>query len=178
MEKPTEKPMVKKVVWGTVFILAAAILQSTVFLRLVVYFRVIPDIALCILVYSAYVNGIMTGQITGFFSGLLLDFFSAAPLGLNALTRTIIAAVIGFFKDTFILDIIFLPMILCAGATILKALLLWLLSLPFPGAVPAYAFYNLTFWIELGMNVVLAPIIFGLLRLFRPLRPKQKENTI
>jgi rod shape-determining protein MreD len=72
--------MVKKIVWGSVFILAAALLQSTVFLRLVIYVRAVPDLALCVLVYSAYVNGIMTGQLTGFFSGLLLDFLSAAPL--------------------------------------------------------------------------------------------------
>jgi rod shape-determining protein MreD len=170
--------MIKKVVWGSIFILAAALLQSTVFLRLVIYVRAVPDLALCILVYTAYVNGIMTGQLTGFFSGLLLDFFSAAPLGLNALTRTITAAAAGLLKDTFILDHFFLPMLLCAGATILKALLLYLLSLFFPAAVPSYAFYNLTFWIELGMNVLLAPIIFGLLRLFRPLRPKQKETAL
>jgi len=168
--------MVKKIVWGCVFILAAALLQSTVFLRLVSYVRAVPDIALCILVYSAYVNGIMTGQLTGFFSGLLLDFFSASPLGLNAFVRTIVAAVTGLLKDTFILDYFFLPMILCAGATILKALLYWLLGLIFPNAVPSYAFYNLTFWIELGMNSVLAPLIFAILRLIRPLRPKQKEN--
>ena len=170
--------MVKKVVWGCVFILAAALLQSTVFLRLVVYVRAVPDIALCVLVYTAYVNGIMTGQLTGFFSGLLLDFFSAAPLGLNALTRTIIAAVTGLLKDTFILDYFFLPMILCAGATILKALLLFLLGLIFPEAVPSYAFYDSTFWIELGMNSLLAPFVFGALRSFRPLRPSQKENAL
>jgi rod shape-determining protein MreD len=170
--------MVKKIVWGSVFILAAALLQSTVFLRLVAYIRAVPDLALCVLVYSAYVNGIMTGQLTGFFSGLLLDFLSAAPLGLNALTRTIVAAVTGLLKDTFILDYFFLPMILCAGATILKALISWLLGLVFPEAVPSYAFYNLTFWIELGMNTLLAPLLFGALRLFRPLRPKQKEITL
>jgi len=170
--------MVKKIIWGSVFILAAALLQSTVFLRLVVYVRAVPDIALCILVYTAYVNGIMTGQLTGFFSGLLLDFFSAAPLGLNALTRTIIAAVTGLIKDTFILDFFFLPMILCAGATILKALLFYLLHFIFPEAVPSYAFYTLTFWIELGMNLLLAPLVFGALRLFKPLRSKQKENTL
>ena len=170
--------MVKKVVWGCIFILAAALLQSTVFLRLVVYVRAVPDLALCILVYSAYANGIMTGQLTGFFSGLLLDFFSASPLGLNALTRTIVAAVAGLLKDTFILDHFFIPMLLCAGATILKALLFWLLSLLFPEAVPSYEFYNLTFWIELGMNTVLAPLVFAILRVFRPLRPKQKEGAL
>ena len=168
--------MVKKIVWGCVFILAAALLQSTAFVRLTAYVRAVPDLALCILVYIAYVNGIMTGQLTGFFSGLLIDFLSAAPLGLNALTRTIVAAATGLLKDTFILDILFLPIILCAGATILKALLFFLLHIIFPEAVPSYAFYNLTFWIELGMNSLLAPFVFALLKLFRPLRPSQKEN--
>jgi rod shape-determining protein MreD len=69
-------------------------------------------------------------------------------------------------------------MILCAGATILKALLFYLLHFIFPEAVPAYAFYSLAFWIELGMNTLLAPLIFGALRLFRPLRPEQKEINL
>ena len=169
--------MIKRVVWAVLFTLVAALLQSTVFSRLAVYIYAVPDLALCILVYSAYVNGTMTGQLTGFLSGFLLDFLSAAPLGLNALVRTVIGALAGLIKGTFYLDVFFLPMGLCAGATVFKALAHYLLHLLFKGMVPAYALTGYTFWVELGMNSLIAPLLFGFLKLFQSLLVGQRENA-
>jgi len=168
--------MAKKVVWGMVFILVAALLQSTVFSRIAVYIHAVPDLALIILVFSAYVNGTMTGQLTGFFSGFMMDFLSAAPLGLNALVRTLIGALTGFIKGTFFLDIFFLPMALCAGATAFKALVYFLLHLLLAGGVPSYNIFGLTFWIEMGLNTLLAPFLFGFLKLFGSLLVGQRET--
>ena len=161
--------MVKKIIWAVVFIVAAALLQSTVFSRLALYIHAVPDIALCFLVFVAYANGTMTGQITGFISGFLLDFLSAAPLGLNALVRTLIGALTGLLKGTFFLDFFFLPMALCAGATIIKAMVYFLLHLLFSQTVPYYALFNLKFWVELGLNILLAPFLFAFLKLFKSL---------
>jgi rod shape-determining protein MreD len=156
--------MTKKIVWTTVLITVAAILQSTVLSPLSVYFYAKPDIALDILVFSAYLNGMMTGQLSGFFSGLFLDFLSNAPLGLNLFVRTVIGATAGILNGSFLLDRIFLPVALCAGATLLKAGLLFLLNLLFAGAIPTYQFDTPTLWVELAMNSMLAPLIFGLLK--------------
>jgi len=168
--------MVKKIILALALTVGAALLQSTILSRFVVYIQAVPDLTLGILVYSAYVNGTMAGQLTGFFSGVLLDFLSSAPLGLNAFVRTIIGALTGVLKDTFYLDFIFLPMALCAGATIIKALLFFLLHLLFPQTVPSYSFWALTFWVELGLNVITAPLLFGLLKLFGPLLARPKER--
>ena len=170
--------MGKKVAWALLFTLVAALLQSTILSRLVFYIRAVPDLALCILVYSAYVNGVMTGQLTGFFSGFLLDFLSASPLGLNAFIRTLLGALTGLIKDTFYLDFFFLPMALCAGATFFKALVIFLLHFLFPETVPVYVFSSSVFWIELALNTLSAPVVFGLLRLFQPLKAKPKESII
>ena len=169
--------MIKKIVWTLVFIIAAMLLQSTILSRLVVYIHAIPDLSLTILVYAAYVNGTMSGQLTGFFSGILLDFFSASPLGLNAFVRTLTGALIGLIKDTFYLDYIFLPMALCAGATLFKALAFFLLHLLFSELVPSYNLFALSFWIELGLNTLTAPFLFALLRLLGPLLALPKEST-
>jgi len=169
--------MVKKIIWALVFTVGAALLQSTVLSRFVIYIRAVPDLTLGILVYAAYVNGTMSGQLTGFFSGVLLDFISSAPLGLNAFVRTLIGAITGLMKDNFYLDFIFFPMILCAGATIFKAVLFFLLHLLFQESVPAYSLTALTFWIELGLNTLTAPLLFGLLRLFGPLLARSKEGV-
>ena len=169
--------MAKSIIWTLVFTLAAALLQSTVLSRLIAHIYAVPDLALCILVYSAYLNGIMAGQLSGFFSGLLLDFLSASPLGLNAFVRTLLGAFAGFIKDTFYLDYFFLPMALCAGATIFKAIFFFLLHLLFPEAVPAYALNGPTLWIEIGLNTLTAPLLFALLRLFGQLLVMPKESA-
>jgi rod shape-determining protein MreD len=166
--------MAKSVVWGTVFALIAGILQSTLLSRLAVY-HAVPDLALGILVFCAYVNGTMAGQLTGFFSGLLLDFLSAAPLGLNTFIRTLIGAAGGRMNGTFFLDSLFLPMALCAGATALKAVLYFVLNLLFSGAVPAYSLAGPAFWVELLLNTLTAPFLFGLLKLFKTLLIGRRE---
>jgi rod shape-determining protein MreD len=167
--------MIKKIVWTVVFSLAAAVLQSTLLRRLTLY-RAAPDLALGIIVYSAYVNGAMTGQLSGFFGGILYDFLSAAPLGLNALIRTLVGALAGLFKGTFFLDIFFLPMVLCAAATLVKAAGFFILHLLFSGAVPAYSLSTPTLWAELILNAASAPFLFGLLKRFRPLLAGRSET--
>jgi rod shape-determining protein MreD len=166
--------MVKRVVWAVVFIIVAALLESTILRRLAV-FRAVPDLAMGILVYSAYVNGTMTGQLLGFSSGFLLDFLSAAPLGLNALIRTLIGALAGTMKGTFFLGRVFLPMVLCAAATLIKAFSLFLLHNLLAGSIPSYSFFSPLLWVELGLNTFSAPILFGFLRLFESLLTGRRE---
>ncbi|MDR0377800.1 MAG: rod shape-determining protein MreD [Spirochaetaceae bacterium] len=166
--------MTKPVVWGTVFTLIAGVLQSTLFSRLAVY-HAVPDLALGILVFCAYINGTMTGQLTGFCSGLLLDFLSAAPLGLNMFIRTLIGALGGRMNGTFFLDGVFLPMALCAGATVIKAVLYFVLNRLFSGTIPAYSVIEPALWVEILLNTLTAPFLFGLLNLFKPLLLGRKE---
>jgi len=160
--------MTKSIVWTVIFSTIAGILQSTV-LDKISFFKAVPDLALCVIVFSAYVNGTMPGQISGFFSGLFLDFLSQAPLGLNCFVRTIIGALTGIFKGAFFLDIIFMPAILCALATIVKAIICVLLHFVIGPAVPLPSFVTSVFWIELGLNALSAPLLFLLLRKFKPI---------
>ena len=168
--------MTKNIVWASLFILISGILQSSLLSHLRPLIKASPDIALCVLVFSAYLNGTMTGQLTGFFSGLLLDFLSASPLGLNLFVRTLMGAVCGLLRGTFFLDLIFLPAALCAGATIFKAFILFLLNFLFAGAVPAYSFTTPVLWVEVLLNAVCAPFVFALLRSFGTLLVSKKEG--
>jgi len=159
--------MIRSIIWTIVFSIAAAVLQSTLIAK-IAFLNVIPDLALCVLVFSAYVNGTMTGQVSGFLSGLFIDFLSAAPLGLNSLIRTLIGALAGLFKDSLFLGYVIMPVILCAIATVLKALMIFVLHLII-SSIPAYSFTNSLFWIELGLNALCAPLLFLLLRNFKPI---------
>ncbi|MDR1256725.1 MAG: rod shape-determining protein MreD [Spirochaetaceae bacterium] len=167
--------MTKIIIWTTALTTLAAILQSTLLSPLAVHFYAKPDIALDILVFSAYMNGMMTGQLCGFFSGLMLDFLSNAPLGLNLFVRTVTGALSGLLNGAFLLDKVFLPAALCAGATALKAGLLFLLNRLFAGAIPAYSLNTPTLWVELAMNVVLAPLVFAMMNMLSRLIAGRKS---
>jgi rod shape-determining protein MreD len=160
--------MTRSIIWTTGLCIAVVILQSTLIAK-ISFFNVIPDIALCILVFSAYVNGTMTGQISGFFSGLFYDFLSAAPLGMSCLIRTLIGALTGLFRGSFFLDPVFLPVILCIIATILKAVIVNILHLFMGDVIPSNSFLSLNLWIEVGFNAVCAPLLFLILKHFKPI---------
>jgi cell shape-determining protein MreD len=66
-------------------------------------------------------------------------------------------------------------MALCAAATILKALALFLLHLLFAGAVASYSLTTPVFWVELGLNTLTAPFLFGLLKQFKPLLAERRS---
>lgn len=159
--------MIRSIIWTVVFSILAALLQSTVLAR-ISFFNVIPDLALCVLVFSAYVNGTMTGQVSGFFSGLFIDFMSASPLGMNSLIRTLIGALTGLFKDSLFLGYVIMPIILCVIATLLKALIIFVLHL-IMNSIPAYSLADSRLWIEIGLNALCAPLLFLILRNFKPM---------
>jgi len=158
--------MTRSIIWTVVFCIVGAILQSII-KRIVPY---VPDLALCVLVFSAYVNGTMSGQVSGFLSGLFYDFLSSTPLGLNSLIRTLIGAFTGLFKGSFFLDVIFLPIIICSLSTLLKAVIIFLLHLIMGSIVTlTYSLTTPVLWIELGLNAACAPFLFLLLKHFKPI---------
>jgi len=159
--------MIRSIIWTIVFSIVAAILQSTVIAK-ISFLNVIPDIALCVLVFSAYVNGTMSGQISGFLSGLFIDFLSMAPLGMSSLIRTLIGALVGLFKDSLFLGYVIMPIILCTVATLLKILMMFTLHLVIK-EIPVISLSDLRLWIELGLNALCAPLLFLLLRNFKPM---------
>jgi rod shape-determining protein MreD len=159
--------MIRSIIWTVVFSIVAAILQSTVIAK-IAFLNVIPDIALCVLVFSDYVNGTMAGQISGFLSGLFIDFLSLAPLGMSSLIRTLIGALVGLFKDSLFLGYVIMPIILCTVATLLKILMMFALHLVIK-EIPVISLNDLRLWIELGLNALCAPLLFLLLRNFKPM---------
>lgn len=167
--------MSKTVGWATVLILIVGIIQSSL-LSKITSFNVIPDLALVILVYISYVNGSMVGQITGFASGFFLDFLSFAPLGFNALTRTVIGYLVGIIKGTFFLDIVIFPFLLCTSATILKAVIIAIVHFLFNANTPVYSFTGNLLWLEVILNGVSAPFVFAFLKLFKKMLEPRKEN--
>ena len=80
-------------------ILLVCTLLETALLSNVVFLPVVPDLLLLVVMYISVYNGSLSGETTGFVSGLLLDFLTAAPLGLNCLLRTLLGFFAGLFNN-------------------------------------------------------------------------------
>ncbi len=154
--------MLKTVLVSTGIVVLLVIAQSTWF-HAIAILGVVPDLALVTLVYVSFRNRGVEGQIAGFLSGIVQDFISAAPLGLNALVKTFSGFCFGLVAGSFYLDRIFLPLLFGVVATLLKALMLGVASLAFPGSVHAYDLASPTLWVEAGYNGLASPIVFFIL---------------
>ena len=154
--------------------IGCVILQST-FLQKIAVYGVIPDLALIVVVFSSNSMGAMKGQGLGFAAGLVQDFLTTGPIGLNALIRTVVGYLFGKMKGKFFLDSILLPVIFIVVATLLKEILMSLLIFIF---LPAseISFFGSEFLIELGLNAFIAPFVFALLKLIKVYRLNQKDG--
>ena len=116
---------------SVLFILSFLFFETSI-LSNVSFLPVIPDFLLLFTVYVSIQKGCLQGETIGFSSGLLIDFVSSAPLGFNALLRTIIGFICGLFHLTIGTTGIFTPMIIGVVATGLKVLFTYFISFFFP----------------------------------------------
>lgn len=152
------------------------ILQSTLFKHGLV-FGTTPDFALIVLVFSANHLGSYKGQIGGFVSGIVQDILSLAPLGLNAFVRTVMGFVSGLFKGKLFVDPVLMPLIMIVIATVLKAVLAYILLIIFMPS-QAYTIFTGKLAVELGLNALLAPFFFGLLKLAKIIKPAREDLSL
>jgi len=157
--------MLKSFSISTLILLCATLIESAVLSNITIL-PAIPDIVLICVLYFSIENGKLMGESTGFISGFFLDFLSACPFGLNCILRTIIGYIGGLFNKTINTDGFFIPALLGLCATIIKALLLWLISILYPSSVLSYNPFTFSFLFELVINTILTPLIFKFLGLF------------
>jgi rod shape-determining protein MreD len=165
----------------TVFLLVVAVLLQSTILNRVAIATVKPDLALIILVFVSLRRGSMIGQTSGFFSGILEDFMSAAPfgfypLGFHPLMRAVIGYLYGLLSGKVFVDPFMMPMVLTAVATLIKGVVAGLLSTVFGFSSSGFLYFTGRLWIEVGYNAVLSPFIFALLGLFRIFKQAEKEG--
>ncbi len=154
--------MIRTILCSTILLILCSLVQSTWFGAIAIL-GVVPDLALVVLVWVSYQNGLVEGPTAGFLSGFAEDFISASPLGFHALIKTAVASLAGILHGSFYIDRFFLPIVLGMGATLIKAILTALLSLLFGPSVHAYNFLDRMLWIEVGYNGVISPLVFLIL---------------
>ena len=159
-----------------IVILAAALLLQSTLLERAAIKGVKPDIVLIILVFVSLRRGSMAGQLSGFISGIIEDLLSLAPLGFHAFSRTLIGFLYGLFQGNIFLDPVFMPFIVVAVATLIKAILSSLVVLLFSISTSGYGGWGVRLFIEVGYNALLSPFLFALLGLIRALKPRDKDK--
>jgi rod shape-determining protein MreD len=135
-----------------------------------------PDLGLVAVVWLAYRRGPVEGCSASFISGFVDDALSVAPLGFNALVKTLVAWAASLFHGAIHVDRLFLPFLFVAGASILKALAVNGLSLLFRGALPAYDLLSRTLWVEVGYSALVAPLCFFLFDLAASLNGRRRQE--
>ena len=142
------------------------ILLETAILSNISFLPTVPDLILILNVYLALQNGPLVGQSMGFISGLLIDFMSAGPLGLQTLLRTLIGYSLGFLSRLLNTSSFFFPALYIFFISLFKALLFILFSFFFPNVSVLHHIFSISFLFEILMNTILAPLIFAFLKLF------------
>ncbi len=151
---------------ASLFFLGFALLETAVFSNIMI-FPSVPDFMLIVSLYFSLNNGKLFGTAAGFISGLILDFFSASPFGLNCLFRTIFGYVTGIFNKSVNESGIFFPFILGFISTLFKALILWVISLFYPSINLDINLFSINFGFELFANSFFTPLIFRFMDIFK-----------
>jgi rod shape-determining protein MreD len=160
--------------FSAILVTAFAVLQS-VFFRHGLVAGITPDFALIILIFSSVQHGCFKAQTTGFISGIVQDLLSVTPLGFHALTRTLIGYLYGHFKGKLFIDPILVPMLLAAVGTLLKAVFGFFIFSIFSQDHAAVVF-TAGLGVEIGLNTLAAPFLFGLLKLIGVFRAAREER--
>lgn len=151
----------------SIFILLSATIIETSILSNISFLYIVPDLVLICSIYFSLINGKLYGETTGFISGLFLDFITGIPFGFNCLLRTIVGYIAGFFADTIIITGFIMPMLSVGIGTIIKTLLVQLISIFFPNVhIYVTGIISYSFLYEFVINVVLSPFIFKFLGYF------------
>ena len=158
-------------------ILLCFVIFETAILSNMLFLPAVPDFLLIVTLYISVHNGRFFGVSTGFVSGLFLDFLSVSPFGLHCLLRTIIGYFAGIFNKTLNMSGIALPVLIGFSATIIKVILIGMISVFFPDSIVPYSLLSKAFLFELAANALLTPLVFKFLDLFSSLLLLNPENV-
>ena len=159
--------MIKSLFISTLFLFAATIIESSI-LSNISFLLVVPDLVLICSIYFSLLNGKVYGEVSGFISGVFLDFITGVPFGLNCVFRTLMGYLFGLFSETIIISGLVIPMASVAIGTVAKKLLIFFISLLFPKlSLNIYSIISYQFLFEFAANIILAPIVFKFLSFFK-----------
>ncbi len=159
----------------TLLIVIAVLLQSTLLNRIAVW-EVTPDLSLILIVFFSNRFGSLKVEISGFAAGLVEDFISLSPLGFHTFIKTLSGFLFGLTRGKIFLDPVFIPVVLTAAATLFKHLIAGLLGAIFVAPDLLEPIFTAKMAIEIGLNAIISPFLFGILKLFKVFKRVKKDE--
>ncbi|MCL1864540.1 MAG: rod shape-determining protein MreD [Spirochaetes bacterium] len=149
-----------------ILILVSLVIQSHSSLDVIRIFGVKPDFVFIIVVYTGYSFGSITGQVTGFVSGLFHDAVSNSPYGFLALPKLTVGFIVGLLGRAVLKNNVPTIIILMLVSTLVKGIITLLLSYIFAqGMISGIIDVIIP---EALYNAILAPPLFFLFdKIFR-----------
>lgn len=151
----------KKVLLSLV-LLSAVIYIQTNFMNQLAFRGVKPDIALILLIFLSLKGGTIQGAAIGFFSGLLEDFLSLAPLGFHSFLKALIGYLSSFLGSFISVESRLFHFITVLVMTLFKYVIAALLVAIFSIEKSAISIFNSSLLIESVYNAIMAPLLFTL----------------
>ena len=160
--------MIKSVLASTALAACFLFIQTT-WLKNGLISGITPDFALIVVLWVSYSNKASQGIIAAFLIGLASDLLSASPFGYFAFLYLVPAYAAAVLKQAIHMDRLFVPVLLGASGTLLKALASGILLRIFgSGAVDAYSIRDSHLWLELAFNAAISPLLCLLLEKLKP----------
>jgi rod shape-determining protein MreD len=111
-----------KMLVRVVLVLVLGVILQLSFFSQVALFQVSPDLLPALVVCFGLLGGTMSGAVTGFSVGLLLDCLLIAPLGGDSLVLVAAGYLAGAYRERFGYPRRFAAPLLCAGLTLFAEL--------------------------------------------------------
>ena len=160
--------MIKKRILPVVMILAAFLLQTTVF-QSIKLAGAVPNLLLVL-------RGRTSGLVIGFFSGLLLDCLYGSVIGLYAFIFMTIGFVVGFCKKIYFTDSLILPVVLIASSDFVYCFYYYVTEFLMRGRLHLGFYFIHKFLPEILYTTLAGVLLFELAaHLEKPKERKRKE---
>jgi rod shape-determining protein MreD len=111
-----------KILARLVAIVVLGVLLQLSFFSQVAIFHVSPDLLPVLVISLGLLGGTMTGAVTGFSVGILLDCLLIEPLGGASLVLLASGYLAGLFRERFEIHSALVPPLLCMGLTVFAEL--------------------------------------------------------
>ena len=166
--------MIRTVLASTVLSSLFLVIQTT-WMKQGLFFGIIPDFALLVVVWVAYRNSHIQGALTAFFTGLVCDMLASSPLGYFAFLYLLPAYAAFKLRLVLQMDGFLLPVAFGVIASLVKALASISLGLLFRDQnLPVYSFSDYHLWVEIVLSGLIAPLLFVVLNRMKSLLVTKK----
>jgi rod shape-determining protein MreD len=116
----------REVAFALILLFSALIFQTTVMMFFIPpEYR--PDLLLVIVIWCGYRLSFITGALTAFGTGLLVDLFSGSPTGLFSTMYCLFVLLLGYLDSRFHLDSIPAKAVMILGATLVTGFMVFAL---------------------------------------------------